>query len=199
MLKQEFLNELRARLSDLPQREVDDRIAFYGEMIDDRIEEGLSEQEAVEGIGSLDEITKQIIGETPVSKKSEDKVRTRRWLKGWEIALIIVGFPVWGSLLLVLFAVLLTVFITLWSLVVSFWAVFGALAGSGLGGVCGGIATAAMGNTLSGVAVVGVSFVCIGLAIFGFLGCVSATKGTALLTKKTVLGIKRCIVGKEMS
>lgn len=199
MLKQEFLNELRARLSDLPQREVDDRIAFYGEMIDDRIEEGLSEQEAVEGIGSLDEITKQIIGETPVSKKSEDKVRTRRRLKGWEIALIIVGFPVWGSLLLVLFAVLLTVFITLWSLVVSFWAVFGALAGSGLGGVCGGIATAAMGNTLSGVAVVGVSFVCIGLAIFGFLGCVSATKGTALLTKKTVLGIKRCIVGKEMS
>jgi uncharacterized membrane protein len=199
MLKQEFLNELRARLSDLPQREVDDRIAFYGEMIDDRIEEGLSEQEAVEGIGSLDEIAKQIIGETPASKKSEDKARTRRRLKGWEIALIIVGFPVWGSLLLVLFAVLLTVFITLWSLVVSFWAVFGVLAGSGLGGVCGGIATVAMGNTLSGVAVVGVSFVCIGLAIFGFLGCVSATKGTALLTKKTVLGIKRCIVGKEMS
>ena len=199
MLKQEFLNELRARLSDLPQREVDDRIAFYGEMIDDRMEEGLSEQEAVEGIGSLEGIAQQIIGEVSASEKSKDKVKTKRRLKGWEIALIIVGFPVWGSLLLVMFAVLLTVFITLWSLVVSFWAVFGALAGSGLGGVCGGIATAAMGNTLSGVAVVGVSFVCIGLAIFGFLGCVSATKGTALLTKKTVLGIKRCFVGKEMS
>ena len=35
MKKQEFLNELRERLNGLPPSDLDDRISFYGEMIDD--------------------------------------------------------------------------------------------------------------------------------------------------------------------
>ena len=47
MNKQEFLDALRERLSGLPSREVEDRLGFYGEIIDDRIEEGISEHDAV--------------------------------------------------------------------------------------------------------------------------------------------------------
>ena len=46
MNKQEFLKNLRVSLSNLPQEEIEERIIFYSEMIDDRIEEGLSEEEA---------------------------------------------------------------------------------------------------------------------------------------------------------
>ena len=47
MNKQEFLSQLRKGLAGLPQNDIEERLAFYGEMIDDRIEEGLSEEEAV--------------------------------------------------------------------------------------------------------------------------------------------------------
>ena len=46
MSKQEFLDQLRARLSGLPRQDVIERLNFYSEMIDDRMEEGLSEEDA---------------------------------------------------------------------------------------------------------------------------------------------------------
>ena len=56
MNKEKFLDALRRRLSGLPQEDIDERIAFYEEMIDDRMEEGLSEEEATATIirGFLD-------------------------------------------------------------------------------------------------------------------------------------------------
>ena len=37
MNRDQFLDELKRRLSDLPQSDLDERLQFYGEMIDDRI------------------------------------------------------------------------------------------------------------------------------------------------------------------
>ena len=47
MNKEEFLNSLRKRLKGLPNNEIEERISFYSEMIDDRVEEGMSEEEAI--------------------------------------------------------------------------------------------------------------------------------------------------------
>ena len=44
MNKQEFLAKLQTNLSGLPEKEVQDSLGFYSEMIDDRMEEGLSEE-----------------------------------------------------------------------------------------------------------------------------------------------------------
>ena len=41
MRKQDFIKELRLNLSFLPKEEIDDRISFYSELIDDKIEEGV--------------------------------------------------------------------------------------------------------------------------------------------------------------
>ena len=68
MSKTDFLIKLREMLLGLPQEEISDRLMFYGEMIDDRIEEGLAEEEAVAEVGSVDEIAAQILEETSVSK-----------------------------------------------------------------------------------------------------------------------------------
>ena len=47
MRKQEFLSALKRSMKGLPKSEIDERISFYSEMIDDRVEEGFSEEEAV--------------------------------------------------------------------------------------------------------------------------------------------------------
>ena len=61
MTKREFLSRLNEGLSGLPQEDAAGRLAFYSEMIDDRIEDGLSEEEAVAGIGPVEKIVAQII------------------------------------------------------------------------------------------------------------------------------------------
>ena len=60
MNKQEFLSELREKLSGAPQSEIEDRSICYGEMIDDRIDDGLSQEDAIGEMGSIEDIVAQI-------------------------------------------------------------------------------------------------------------------------------------------
>ena len=45
MRKYEFLAELEKRLSSLSGEDKEERLTFYGEMVDDRMEDGLSEED----------------------------------------------------------------------------------------------------------------------------------------------------------
>lgn len=56
---------------------------------------------------------------------------------------------------------------------------------------------AVRGNALTGLAMIGAGIFCAGLSIFLFFGCKEATRGTLLLTKKTALGMKSLLIGKE--
>ena len=57
MNKQEYLASLRAALACLPESEIEESVAFYTEMIDDRVADGLTEEEAeAEITGIEDEI-----------------------------------------------------------------------------------------------------------------------------------------------
>ena len=205
MNKSEFLAELRSRLVGLPQNEIEERISFYSEMIDDRVEEGATEEDAVAGIGSIDEIVAQILEDVPlwsivkekVKKKREKTEKKRRSLKAWEIVLIVLGFPVWLPLLIAAFAVILSLYLTLWALVISLWAVFVSLAACGLAGIIAGALYAILVKPIDGILLVAAGLVCSGLAIFAFIGCKAATKGTARLTKKMIFGIKHLFVGKD--
>ena len=197
MKKQEFLDELRSSLAGLPSRDVEERIAFYDEMLDDRIEEGRTEEDAVAELGSVDEITQQIIAETPLTKIAKEKIRPKHRLRAWEIVLLALGSPIWLSLAVVAFAVLLSLYVVLWSVVVSIWAVFVAFAGGALGGIVGGIAIACTENAMVGLALLGCGVLLGGLAIFTYFGCVAATKGTAILAPKIILGIKKCFMRRE--
>ena len=47
MTKNAFLSELRAALSALPEQEQNERLRFYAEMIDDRMEDGMTEEEMI--------------------------------------------------------------------------------------------------------------------------------------------------------
>ena len=104
-------------------------LTLYAEMLDDRIEEGLSEEEAVAAAGAVEEIVRQTVDETPLAKIAKERVRPKRHLKAWEIVLLALGSsPVWLSLGIAAAAVILAVYVSLWAVIVSLWAVFGALA-----------------------------------------------------------------------
>ncbi len=57
MTKLEFLSELVKRLDGREDRS--NIVAYYREMIDDRIDDGMSEEEAVAAMGSIDDICRE--------------------------------------------------------------------------------------------------------------------------------------------
>ena len=61
MNKEQFLTALRARLTGLPREDLERTLQYYREMIDDRIEEGMSEQAAVADVGDPDELAAAIL------------------------------------------------------------------------------------------------------------------------------------------
>ena len=197
MNKQEFLSQLRSGLSGLPQTDIEGHIGFYGEMIDDRIEEGVPEEEAVRQIGTVEEVIEEIIAETPLTKLVKEKVKPKRALKAWEIVLIILGSPVWLPLLIAAAAVILSLYIVLWALIVSLWAVEIALIASVFVSLTAAVMLAVTGEGLTALALLGAGCFCTGLAIFLFFGCRAATRGVVLLAKKIALGVKSLFVGKE--
>lgn len=197
MSKNEFLEKFRKGLPGLPQDDIEGRLTFYGEMIDDRMEEGLPEEDAVAEIGTVEEIVSQIMSEIPLSKLVKEKVKPKRALKIWEIVLLALGSPIWLSLLIAAFAVVLSVYIVIWSVIISMWAVEAALAACSLGGVLSFVIYAFQSNVPTGIAMLGAGIFCAGLSILLFFGCDEATKGIILLTKKIALGIKSRLIGKE--
>jgi len=197
MTKTEFLSELRKKLSGLPEDDINRSLDYYAEMIDDCIEDGLEESAAVESLGSLDSIADQILKDIPLPKLVKEKIKPKRTLRAWEIVLIVLGFPLWLPLLIAAFAVVLSLYVVLWSLIISLWAVFGAMAGTTVGGLTAGGVFTMMGEAIPGIAMICAALVCAGLSIFLFFGCKEATKGTLILTKKIALGIKKCFVKKE--
>lgn len=197
MNKQEFLTQLRQGLSGLPQNDIEERLTFYSEMIDDRMEEGLSEEEAVEGVGSVNSIISQIIAEVPLAKIVKEKITPKKKLKVWEIVLLILGSPIWLSLMIAAFAVALSLYAALWSVIIALWAVFAAFVVSAFGCILEGVVFAFCGNVLSGVALIAIGFVCAGLSVLLYFASIAATKGTVKLTKKIVLWTKNYFVKKE--
>ncbi len=197
MNKQEFLIGLEAKLSGLPKKDVQDRIGFYSEMIDDRMEEGSSEENAILSIGSSDEIAAQIIEEIPVMKIVKEQIKPKRKMQAWEIILLILGAPIWLSLLISVFAVILSVYVSLWAVVISLWAVFVSLLACAFSGIGAGLMFSFGNQALSGALLISAGLICAGLSVFTFLGCKAATKSVALIPKYIASKIKNNCIKKE--
>ena len=197
MGKQEFLTRLRKGLQGLPQADIDESITFYSEMIDDRMEEGLSETEAVAANGDVEELIQQIIADTPLSKIAKERIRPKRRLRFWETFLLVLGIPVWLPLCISGIAVVFSLYGTIWSLIISLWSVFVASIGIAAYGVIGGICIAFTESIPTGLLHLAAGLICIGLSIFLCMGCKAVTKGFVTLTKTFAIWIKNCFMKKE--
>lgn len=213
MTKLEFLARLKNGLEALTESDLQERLNFYSEMIDDRIEEGLSEEEAVAQIGDADGIVQSILAEIPQRAAAKQPMTVRpapaarasaapkeanKGIRTWQIIMLIVGAPLWIPLMIAAFSIVIALLAVLWSVVGSLWgALFGALASCGIALTLYGLGCISAGQWLVGTAVLGTGLACAGLAIFAFFGCIYLTKGAAWLTKMTFVGIGRLFRGRR--
>lgn len=197
MNKQEFLFNLRRALYGLPPHEVEERIAFYGEMIDDYMEDGLSEKDAVAKIGPIDSVVSQAVSQVPMVKIVKERIKPKRTLKAWEVILIVLGFPLWLPLVVVAAALILLVYVLIWAVLVCLWTVELSVGVGSVGGLILAVIYLFQGNYLPSLAAFGMAVCCAGVAILGFFACVAASKGIIILTKKIAIGIKRSFIKKE--
>ena len=197
MNKQEFIAAIKNGLAGLPQQDIDRSAEFYAEMIDDRTDEGISEEEAVASLGSVDEIVSQVLSETSLPKLVKAKIKPKRSLRVWEIVLLILGSPVWFSLLIAAISVFFALYVVIWSLVITVFAVDLSLAVGGLAGMLGLFTYFAAGNFAGGLLMAGAGLICAGLSVLLFFASFQFTKLIIVFSKKIILGIKSLFIKKE--
>ena len=196
MNKQAFLSVLRNRLSGLPKEDIERSVDFYSEIIDDRIEDGLSEDEAVKAIGSIDEIVSQILKETSLPKLVKSKVKPKRALRVGEIILLILGAPMWLPLVISIISIVFSAYIVLWSVILVLYSIDLSFAATAVACILGTFAYIPSGNIAQCFFIIGIGLACFGIAILLFFIFNQITKGVLILSKKIVLGIKGCFIGK---
>ena len=199
MTRTEFLDELKNLIKDYPAEETEKSIEYYSEMIDDRIEDGMSEEEAVKSLGDVKDIAKEIEIEMPMKTIFKKKVKEKKEenIPVWVILLLIIGFPVWAPLLLGLGITAFSLYIALWSIVLAFWAVDAALFLAVIAGLLAIGITMIKGSMLSAMIYFGITLILIGLALFGLIGCFYASKGLAALFAAIFRSIKKKLISKN--
>ena len=197
MNKQEFIGTLSERLSGLPEEDRNKSIEFYSEMIDDRIDDGMSEEDAVKDIGNIDDIVNETIGDVPLTKIIKEKATPKRKLGAWEIVLLVLGFPLWFSLLVAAASLVLAFYIVLLSLIIVLFAIvlsFFALTVAELLSIFTAFGAA---KILVGVFHIGLAIAVAGLGILMLAVSIKASAGILMLGKKILVGIKRLFVGGD--
>lgn len=188
MNKLDFLYMLRTRLSGLPQEDLERSLEFCREAIDDRIESGLTEEEAVGDLGAVDEIVEQILSETPLPKLLRAKLTPSRSLKGWEIVLVVLGSPVWLPLILAAAALGLAVYAVIGAVLVAVYAVVPAFALSGI---------VLLINGIGQLMFAGLGLAPMGLSILLFFAANEIAKSIICLSGKFVLRMKALFMKRE--
>ncbi|EKF35545.1 MULTISPECIES: DUF1700 domain-containing protein [Bacillus] len=128
MNKKEFLSSLEKHLHRLGEKESERFIEYYDEMIEDYQEDGYSEQEAVHQVGQP-----AIIAEGIMKEQGMKTVEVPTFgEKATRFSILILGFPLWGSILAAVILLILSVYMVIWCIPL----VTGALTLSGLLGGC---------------------------------------------------------------
>lgn len=187
MTRKQFLDGLKQELRGLPQREIEQTLHYYTEIIADRVEEGMTEEEAVAKMEPMHVIARRVAADF------KGTAAPRAKMSGFMIAMIILGFPLWFPLL-VTGAALMVVMLTLaWVLVLVLWAVCLALFSGGMAAII----TLFIGGYHFGVPVVGqigLGMAAMGLSIFLFYGAKGAIPLATGATLRLVSRIKKGFV-----
>ncbi|MBR3309509.1 MAG: DUF1700 domain-containing protein [Lachnospiraceae bacterium] len=197
MKKQEFIDEIRMRMEGLPEEEVTKSIDYYSEMIDDRIEDGMAEEEAVDAVGTVDDAVKGILDNIPLTKVIKAKTKPSRKLKVWEIVLLAVGSPIWFPLLVCWILLIVLFYCVIWIIVIAFFAVDFALMVSGLASFIVGIMALFHAGPTYPLLAIGAGLFLLGGGLMLLIPLIKLAKVTGKLAKVIVLWIKSWFVPKK--
>lgn len=181
MNKKEYLARLETLLTCLPKETRAESIAFYAEMIDDRIEDGMTEEQAVEALGAPGVAAEAILDDLPavprVVAKTKRKSRALMW------TLIILGSVAWVPLLIAFIMVAVSVYACIWILIACLWLVSAALVAAFPLGLLVALWGGLAGNIPFALAEMGAGLLCGGLGLAMICASLAATKQLARLSK----------------
>ncbi|MBQ9300587.1 MAG: DUF4097 family beta strand repeat protein [Clostridia bacterium] len=79
MTREQFLNELKAALAGLKEEELEGVLAYYAEMIDDRMEAGMTEEAAIKAMEPVSVIAGRVLEEAGVAETREKPRDKGNW------------------------------------------------------------------------------------------------------------------------
>ena len=196
MTKADFLQLLERALSQLSEEERRANLEYYSELLDDMLEEGMTEAEATAKLGSPAAIAESILQEMPLSKLVSTRMKPKSGWTPLAIILAVVGSPVWVPLLLAGVAVVAALFVSIWALAAVAVVVVLALALAVIAApVLAG--RAAVLTLPLGLLLLGGGLVLLGLCVLGGLMAVELCKLLAQLTVLLARKIKGLFIRKE--
>lgn len=170
MTKREFLDALSHRIRSLPKEEQNRTITYYNEILEDYIEDGMTEEEAVEQLEDVDVIAKKILrGDEPSSQGEGTIPKKEKKNTTLIIVLAIIGFPIWFPILMTFFSAVFTVITALFSIMISLLVVPLGLAAGAVGGVCVSPVLFCTGQVAKGFVMLGGGLICGALAIVSII------------------------------
>ena len=196
MSKADFLRLLERALAQLSEEERQKNLEYYSELLDDMMEEGMTEAEATAKLGSPNQIAESILQEMPLGKLVSTRMKPKSGWTPLAIVLAVVGSPVWVPLLLATVAIVLAVFVSIWALGFAAVAVVLGLAVAVVATPI--IAIRAATLTLPvGLLLLGAGLVLLGLCVLGGLMAVELCKLLWQLTVWLAHKIKGLFIRKE--
>lgn len=196
MTKADFLRLLERALSQLSEEERQKNLEYYSELLDDMMEEGMTEAEATAKLGSPNQIAQSILQEMPLGKLVSTRMKPRSGWTPLAIVLAVVGSPVWVPLLLAGVAVVLVLFVSIWALGFAAVAVVIALAVAVVAAPIIAIRAAVLTLPV-GLMLLGAGLVLLGLCVLGGLMAVELCKLLWQLTVWLAHKIKGLFIRKE--
>ena len=196
MSKADFLRLLERALMQLSEEERQKNLEYYSELLDDIMEEGMTEAEATAKLGSPNQIAQSILQEMPLGKLVSTRMKPKSGWTPLAIVLAVVGSPVWVPLLLATVAIVLAVFVSIWALGFAAVAVVIALAVAVVAAPIFAVRAAVMTLPL-GLMLLGAGLVLLGLCVLGGLMAVELCKLLWQLTVWLAHKIKGLFIRKE--
>ena len=187
MNRKKFLRRIKWKLRGLPQSEMTAMLDYFDEAISERMERGMSEEEAVAALGNPEEAAGNVLAEMPDDMRRNVKKQSGSG-RVWKMIVLICASPILLSLIAAAFAAAISLVAAYLSVVISIFAAAIGCAAGALGCVALIFLTDNVGLLLG----LGAGLVCAGLAILFALCGIVIVKATVKI--RFICNRKRVVV-----
>lgn len=194
MNKTDFMQALAEELQGLPELEIARALSYYDEMLSDRVDDGLTEEEAVASLGDPAGIRQKLISEIPLPVIIEE--RASRPMRGLSAVLLALGFPLWFPLVIAFGAVVFSLGAALFSLLLALCALIFALGIGGIAAVVSGLLLLPT-DALPGMFSIGAGLAFAGLSILLFYPGIAAGRFVGVLFRRFTRWVKSLFTRKK--
>ncbi len=189
----------------MPISETGKVLSYYSESLQDRIEDGMTEEEAIKSFESIDQIVKNLEDEIPLSAVVKDKVINKTTKnKNMTLATIVLTIiaviltsPIWIIILALLFSIAVAVVAVFWSIPIIIVSMYVSLYPVAISGIFFGFSRMFTVSFPTGLAYLGVGVASAGLAIMLLMPIIAGLKGFLKINIYPFKKLKQWLIRKS--